>query len=48
MDVYLQSEGFDFVAEPEEADQIFRSVAASSLTEEAFTDWVRSRVGGEG
>jgi death-on-curing protein len=48
MDVYLQSEGFDFVAEPEETDRIFRSVAASSLTEEAFTDWVRSRVRGEG
>jgi death on curing protein len=47
MDVYLQSEGFEFVAEAEETDRIFRSVAASSLTEEAFTDWVRSRVGGE-
>jgi death on curing protein len=48
MDVYLQSEGFEFVAEAEETDRIFRSVAASSLTEEAFTDWVRGRVGGEG
>src|ERR1700723_3368622 len=47
MDVYLQGQGFDFVAEPEETDRIFRSVAASSLTEEDFTDWVRSRVGAE-
>lgn len=44
MDVYLQSRGFDFAAEPEETDRTFRSVAASSLVEEDFAEWVRSRV----
>jgi death-on-curing protein len=48
MDVYLQGQGLDFVAEAVEIDRIFRSVAASSLTEEDLTDWVRSRTRAEG
>lgn len=44
MDVYLQGQGFEFGAEPEAIDEIFRAVAARSLSEDDFVTWVREHV----
>lgn len=44
MDVYLQSEGFEFGAEPEVIDEVFRAVAARSLAEDDFVAWLREHV----
>ena len=44
MDVYLQSQGFEFGAEPEAIDEVFRAVAARSLAEDDFVAWLREHV----
>lgn len=44
MDVHLQSEGFEFDAEPEAIDEVFRALAPRSLTEDDFARWLREHV----
>lgn len=44
MDVYLQSQGLEFDAEPEAIDEVFRAVAARSLGEDDFAGWLREHV----
>jgi death-on-curing protein len=44
MDIYLQGQGFEFGADPDEVDEVFRAVAARSLAEDDFADWLREHV----
>jgi death-on-curing protein len=44
MDIYLQDQGFEFGADPGEVDEVFRAVAARSLAEDDFADWLREHV----
>jgi prophage maintenance system killer protein len=40
----LQGQGFEFDADPPEVDEIFRAVAARSLAEDDFVEWLREHV----
>jgi death-on-curing protein len=44
MDIYLQGQGFEFGADPDKVDEVFRAVAARSLAEDDFADWLREHV----